>query len=302
MTFTAVVLVLISALLHAGWNLVSKKQQPTAAFFLMANICGCLSLSPVLFLYGHALVEWPVSVWGLLGLTGFFQALYFASLAGAYRLGDISIVYPLARSAPIFVVTAVVLLLGRGDQVSGQSIAGIALVVGGTLVLPMRRFSDFRLQNYATPSCLLGLVAAAGTAGYSIVDDEALHQVRALPSLAADPAGGTLLYAFFEAASTCLWLALAVLPRRQGRVALATAARTGLGPASLTGLGMYATYSLVLIAMAHVTNVSYVVAFRQISIPIGVVLGVYMLNEPRHPPKFWGTAIIFAGLVLVGTG
>ena len=66
------------------------------------------------------------------------------------------------------------------------------------------------------------------------------------------------------------------------------------------GVGIYLTYSLVLISMAFVSNVSYVVAFRQISIPLGVMLSVLILQEAAYLPKFVGVAVMFVGLTLVG--
>ena len=54
--------------------------------------------------------------------------------------------------------------------------------------------------------------------------------------------------------------------------------------------------------MGHVTNVSYVVAFRQLSIPLGAVLGVLVLGEPGYRPKLAGVALMFGGLILVALG
>ena len=302
MTLTAIVLILISAFLHVGWNLLSKNEHPTAAFFLAANFLGCLFLTPIFFLYGQGLNQFPTIVWVFIGLAGLCQALYLIWLAGAYRLGDLSIAYPLIRSAPIVIVTVVVLLLGCGDQMSWQSILGIGLVVGGNIVLPMKYLADFRLKNYLNLSCLLGLLAACGTAGYSIVDDAALQHLRNLPMLSIGSTQVAFLYALMEGLSTSLWLALFVLPRYQGRAALVNIVRTRMRPLVLTGIGMYMTYPLVLVSMAFVNNVSYVVAFRQVSIPLGVALGVLVFGEARYPLKFWCTAIIFIGLVLIGTG
>ena len=46
-----------------------------------------------------------------------------------------------------------------------------------------------------------------------------------------------------------------------------------------------ATYGLVLASMAHVTNVSYAAAFRQLSIPLGAFLGIWLQKEPSPPPS-----------------
>ena len=70
----------------------------------------------------------------------------------------------------------------------------------------------------------------------------------------------------------------------------------------MTGIGIYLTYGLVLVSMNYVTNVSYVAAFRQLSIPLGALLGIALLKEPRYPPKIIGVVIVFLGLVLVSTG
>jgi hypothetical protein len=55
MTLTALILLSISAALRAAWNLLSKREHPTAAFKLAANTLGCLGLLPALLLYLGAL-------------------------------------------------------------------------------------------------------------------------------------------------------------------------------------------------------------------------------------------------------
>ena len=75
-----------------------------------------------------------------------------------------------------------------------------------------------------------------------------------------------------------------------------------LRPKALAGVGIYLNYTLVLISMAFVQNISYVVAFRQLSLPIGVLLGVLVLKEHLSAPKLLGISVMFAGLVLVSLG
>jgi uncharacterized membrane protein len=72
--------------------------------------------------------------------------------------------------------------------------------------------------------------------------------------------------------------------------------------AATTGIGIYLTYGLVLMAMNYVTNVSYVAAFRQLSIPMGALFGMLFLKEPRYYPKIIGVTMIFFGLILVALG
>ena len=51
MEITAVILIIISAFFHAGWNIAGKRQHPSAAFFLLASLSGMLVLSPVAFYF-----------------------------------------------------------------------------------------------------------------------------------------------------------------------------------------------------------------------------------------------------------
>jgi len=296
----AILLILISAATHAGWNLLGKRERPTIAFFIIASLAGALCLIPTLAYYPKMATAFTSRVWLLLIATGFCQALYYTSLANAYRKGDLSIVYPIARSSPALIVTAVAFAIGRGDQVSTQCIVGVMAVMVGCVVLPMRRFRNFRVDNYLNLSSFLALTAAFSTTGYSIIDDEALRLLR---NTAPFPNWQiALLYAFFEAAVSTVWLAVFALPFRACKTDLRHLLQNRKTGAVLAGLGIQITYGLVLISLASVANVSYAVGFRQISIPIGALLGVTYLKEPAYIPKFVGVATLFVGLMLIATG
>lgn len=302
MSVTAVILLIIAACTHAGWNFLGKKQHPTAAFFLLANTIGVVCVLPVLPCYWSKVPLIPMSVWGFLGLAGFFQAVYMNALAGAYRTGDMSLAYPLARSSPVIVVMIVTLVLGRGNEVGTWCVVGIILVVSGCFMLPMRTFRDFHLSNYLNLCCLLAVLAAIGTAGYTIVDDEALRRLRGLLGSPFAPVDATLVYIVLEGISASLWMSLFVFFRGTERRRLVDSLRFSKGQAALTGITIYVTYGLVLASMAYVRNVSYVAAFRQLSIPLGAVLGMVFLKEPQCRPRVVGVAVILVGLVLVRTG
>lgn len=302
MTLTAILLLVVSAGTHAGWNLLGKRNNPNAASFLVASVVGILLLLPCAVAYREAIGYFSRSSALLVVIAGLFQATYYVSLAGAYRTGHMSIAYPLARSGPVAFVTVVSVVLGRSDQIGRQCLIGIILIVAGAFLLPMRRFGEFRLRNYVNISCLFALLAAVGTTGYSMVDDEALRLLREAPNASLPSWQITLVYVFLEALSSTFWLLLFVVGRKQERHTLRQVMTTRFPSAMFMGIGIYLTYSLVLISMAFVTNVSYVVAFRQLSIPLGVLLGVWLLKEPAYRPKLAAVIIMFIGLMLVGTG
>ena len=302
MSWSAVVLVLISAGMHAGWNLFGKRQRTTAGFFLIACLPGVLYQAVVALFLWPELRSVPARVHVLNAATGFFQALYFVGLAGAYRHGEMSRAYPLARATPVVFVFLVSLAIGNSQGLGPLLAAGMALLVPGCFLLPMRRFSELRLRDYAHPWCLFALLAALGTTGYSILDDQALRLLRETgpgnPGLSPQTAAAVFLGLEFTA--TAAWLGVFVAAA--SLFSKGFAARTfdvPRGKAALTGVFIMATYLLVLIAMAFAENISYIVAFRQVSIPLGALLGILVLKEPHSAPKIVGVALAFAGLVLV---
>ena len=89
----AAILILLSAVFHAGWNLLSKRRDPSLAFFFVASLAATVITLPVVYAFRGALTQFPPTVWTLIVFTGMAQAVYFLGLAGAYRAGDISFAY-----------------------------------------------------------------------------------------------------------------------------------------------------------------------------------------------------------------
>jgi drug/metabolite transporter (DMT)-like permease len=300
MSAHAVVLLTLAAFLHATWNLIGKRQSPSASLLMMSNAIAAFLMLPIPLYYWQGLPAIPADVWVLLGLTGLANAAYFAALAGAYRTGQMSIAYPLMRSVPVLLVTGISALTGPGHSFGLPYLCGIAMVVVGCFLLPLSRPREFRLANCLDPTGRWALLAACATAAYTIIDNRALAQLRGLGGFSNVQA--TLLYATLEATSVAVCLAAFSLTWAGERQRLWPMLRGGKTAAAGVGIAMYLGYGLVLASMAHVEDVSYVMAFRQLSIPIGVVYGVVLLKEPCPLPKVAGVGFISAGLLLVGLG
>ena len=300
MSLTAAILLIISAFTHAGWNFLSKKEHPTQAFYLVANTIGVICVLPFLFYYASFIPLVPSSVWVIVVLSGFFLAAYLEALAGAYRAGDISIAYPLARSLPVIFVFFLTLILGKSQPPGGWFFVGTILIVSGCIILPLKAFRDFHFSKYTNLCCMLAALAAVWVAGYTVADDMALRYLRELPGNPMGPVEGTLVYMVLEGISCSLWQSLFVAMSRRERQVMTEVLQSYKGPAAITGIGIFLTYGIVLVSMNYVSNVSYVAAFRQLSIPIGAMFGMALLKESRYLPKIVGIAAIFVGLVLAG--
>lgn len=304
MSWFAAVLIITSAFMHALWNFISKRRSPTVAFFFVAAVWAVLVVLPILILLWDTLFFVPPFVWLLITLTGVAQAVYFSGLAGAYQRGDISLAYPLARALPVLAVAGISILLGKGGEIGRLSLLGMVLISAGCIILPLPHFRRLRLRDYADGVYLMAIVAAVGTTAYTLIDDSALRQLRTTAGIPLNTTWITLLFITLQVLSTAVMMGLATLlnPTERQRLAAMIHNRPLFLSGLLTGVVMMTTYGLVLASMAYVRNVSYVAAFRQLSIPIGAVLGMTLQKEARHRPKVMGIVIISMGLILVGIG
>jgi drug/metabolite transporter (DMT)-like permease len=253
---------------------------------------------PILFLYRSILLMLSSSFWGLLAFTAVFQTIYYVGLSGAYRHGDISIAYPLLRAVPVILVAMLSVMWKIGKPLTPLGIVGIILIVLGCLILPLQTFRGIQLKAYINPCCLLALVAALGTTGYTMIDNQALANLRDLGQF---PAGNTtLLFIALQAAATTVMLAIYTITIPSERAHIKKTWNYGWGKAALTGFLITGTYGLVLLAMNYANNVSYIAAFRQLSIPLAAMLGFIVQKEPVTQPKVVGITLVFSGLILIG--
>src|SRR5262249_37515631 len=99
----AIIIVLISTIMHTSWNLMARDQSSSDILMRALMLVSFTGLGPVLII---EFITDPIlpHVWGYLLVAGVFQGLYFLGLTLGYRTGDFSVVYPLARGLPAVVV------------------------------------------------------------------------------------------------------------------------------------------------------------------------------------------------------
>lgn len=294
MSITAFLLILVSVFLHAGWNFLSKANRPSTAFFMLANATVAAAASPVIF---FAEIKWcqiPLQFWLLLAASIFFEVLYAVGLANAYKKQDISIAYPLARAMPVLLVAMTTLLFGIGKNPPLTAWAGFAVVAAGCVILPQENLRALKLQSFIRSISGAIFLAAIGTTGYTVIDK------IATAGLMANSVSGenmTLcVYLFLMEAGLTAALTVLVLISRREQTELAKSFKSAAP--YVCGLFSGAAYLLILAAMNFVSNVSYLQAFRQMSLPLGVAMGVVFLHEKLSLPKLIGVTLIVGGLVL----
>jgi drug/metabolite transporter (DMT)-like permease len=215
------------------------------------------------------------------------------------RHGDMSVAYPLARSLPVILIAILTGFFGLGKPLSTIGIIGILAVVIGCLLLPLQSLRQVRLSSYLTLCCVLAVVAAVGTTGYTLVDNQAIFDLRSSAGIPLSNVQISFFYLALLSVFTAILMGGYILLSSPERLEIKKVWKSGKGIALLTGVLIMGTYGLVLTALAYTTNVSYIAAFRQLSIPLGAILGILVLKEPAYPPKLASIGVIFAGLVLI---
>ena len=297
MTVTAFFLILFSAGLHASWNLLAKKSHMTLAFYATMVAVDALMGAWIWFMLPLKLTALSTTFY--LAATGaaLGETIYCIGLVMAYRKMDMSAAYPMMRSLPLLFTAFLTHLLGVGKPLSFLALIGMATVFAGCVVMPLGKFSDFRLSNYWNKTIAFVLLAALGTTLYTICDSEAQTAMRAC----APKLSGTMVSCtYYELRHIAVFLPIGSLALLIPSTRKETAAmfKVGLGTPILAGVFAGLTYILVLLAMNYVTNVSYVQGFRQLGLVIGMLEGILILKERCTLTRVVGITLIVSGLVL----
>lgn len=280
MSHLALELVLVSALLHAVWNLLLKGQSQKLSFSLAAMTCGL-----AVFGVPCAVEAWrgglsPAAVpWAV--LSGLVHVAYFTCLSRAYDAGDLSFAYPAARggAALLVPILAWAFVAERPDL---WGTVGVALIVVGLAVL---QWGALR-QGVSRAAAGWAMATAATIAAYSLIDKVGVGLAQ------------PLVYWYMAATVSAVGLAVVVAGRRElGELRVLAG---GWRPAAAVGTMIFATYILVLFAL-RVAPVIYVYPARQVSLAMAVLLGALVRREPALRRRLVGALVIGLGTVLLGS-
>lgn len=284
MTSLALALVLGSAFLHAGWNLLAKRAKGGVEFLWLFAVLTVAVYGPITALY--AVIAKPSFTLQHLGLALVSSAIhvgYFVCLQRGYRAGDLSLVYPLARgSGPALATVLAITMLG--ERPGTQALAGTALVVLSVFVLSGGRSL---LRSDQRTAVLYGLATGVFIASYTVWDGYSVGRLGAAP----------LLFTFSGEVGRVLLLAPLVVGKRAQVSRVWRQYRwEALGVAVLSPLA----YVLVLTAMQF-TPVSLVAPTREISILIGTLLGTRLLQEGHGRRRLLGAVGMVLGVALLAS-
>ncbi len=185
MTLFALGLVLVSGFLHAAWNLLAKRASGDASG--PAFVWLCSALSTVIFAPLAAGVFVGGGRLGALGLlfvlgTGALHVGYFLLLQKGYGVGDLSVVYPLARgTGPLLASGAAILFLG--ERAGPVAWTGILLIVAGVFLLAWEPDGGGRSPGERWFGVVFGVLTGVFIAAYTLWDKYAVGNLLLSPVL-----------------------------------------------------------------------------------------------------------------------
>jgi drug/metabolite transporter (DMT)-like permease len=282
-----VTLVMASAFMHAGWNLLARgRGDPVAFIGRMLAASTVVGFVPAVAteLYTRSL---PPGAWACVAASAVCGGLYCFFLARAYSMADFTIVYPVARGLPVVFVGLGDVIFGRGVPVWGW--VGLVMVASGCFLAPLHSFYEVSLARYFNKSTAWILLVALAIVGFTLFDKAAAERVSRGAATAAR-------YCYFYFAGTFLvYRATLVASRDRSPVSKPV----GWFFPALAALFNFGGYWLVLWSYQLSGRASYVIAFRQTSILIGVAVAFALYGERGLAVRLTGAVVITAGLVII---
>ena len=303
MNFIALLLILISAVIHAFWNLLAKKSYNKLAFIWWSMLAILLIyFCPFLWYLRKSNIPldenwfWPI-------VSGFFQAAYCVLLAFAYEQGDLSVIYPLSRgSAPVFITISAMALLG--ERLSLTDIIGISIVVFGIYILRLRslQLSDLLkpIRSLTQKDSQFGILMGVAISAYHIVDKKTISSIH------------PMVYLYLVQIVLFVFLSIFVFGQISwekrplwniktpalGFADLKHEWQVSKLPIILVGFLCYFAYLILLFAMS-ITQVSYVATVRNFSIVVATLLAATVLKEPNVSMRLTASILITLGIILI---
>ncbi len=289
MTVVELCLVLASALLHAVWSATIKGSRDPLVFNFYQGGVTLVLAAVVLPLLDFGQISAPI--WRWLCVTAVAHALYFYWLTRAFEHGDLTLVYPIARSTPAFLPLLAVPILG--ERLSPGGLVGIGVVVLGMWMVQVG--PGLRWSTFLSPAARYAGLTLAATVVYGLADKAAMAELARGGWSSAAPR--FVAWYVLLSLSSLLLFSPAVLWQRGVRTVL-DGARTNLLPASLASIISVVGYGLILKAL-ETASASYVVAVRQSSVLFVLVIGVVQLRETPGRMRVLGAVATVLGVALI---
>lgn len=267
-------LLLIAAFSHAAWNAVLKSSGDR--LFTMTTVMGIgvIFYGPALFFVDVP----PIDVWPFLIASFLLHLGYFFFLTYAYRQGDLSAVYPVARGCSPLMVA------GGAALFAGQALGPVATagVVTASIGICLFAFEKGMPTRHLMKPLMMAFVVSCFIASYTVVDGLGILRTET-------PFGYIAWLNFLDGIPLLVWVFVA-----KGE-AYVRFLKTDGRKAALGGILAMVAYGLVLYALS-VGGMAHVSALRETSVLFAVILGAVTLGEKFGPIRWVAAVAIVSGV------
>ena len=272
-----VFLVLLAATFHASWNALLKVGNDRLLTLSLLSVWSGVFAAGFVWVFGGIHID----SWFWMGITLVLHTGYKVFLLLAYRVGDLSQVYPVARgSGPMLVALFSAPLLGENLQ--WQDWLACALISGGILSLTFERGIPGKDQR---ATLLFALGTGTFIAAYTIVDAIGVrHSGNALAY-----SGWLFLLDAFIQPIYAVWV--------RGKRATVAFLRTSWWKGLIAGGLSFSSFTMILVAMSQERNTAGVAALRETSVILAAVIGTLVLGEAFGRWRLFAALLIAAGII-----
>ena len=280
MPIIAILLLLISAILHTSWNLLIKQSEDKyIVTWWMVTIGGIFAILALLFT-GLP----PTAMWIFALISVCVEATYFITLSYAYHDNDFSLVYPVARgTAPAFLALWSFLFLH--EKLTSGGMLGLGMIIGGLIIIGVNTLMQSHVTHVHFKGVAVALFIALLISIYSIIDGTAVKNGYALPYVMSMFALVPLPITPFIFREYRWTRVKAALLNQPIRVPLA----------GILGVLAY----LMAVFSFSIAPVSYAGAVREVSVVFGALTGWWFLKERMGGVRVVGAIVIFAGILVI---
>ena len=290
MSHFAFTLIIISAVMHALWNLLVKRSRHKTVFIWWMFVASASLFSLLIPLLSEPFQRPDNHTLLMVSLGAICFVLYHLFNGRAYLGGDLSVVYPLCQTSMIYVPIWGVVLLG--ERLSFVGVCGILLVVFGTYSIQLQRLSLGEMvrpfRNLKSPS-----VRDALTAGF-------IYSIGSIAEKSGVRNYSPLYFTYILVLMMLFLMSFNILrPKYRNLIGVELREHWRLilcsGPIMMTS---FLTFRYAL----NLSQVSYAVPVRQVSIVIGVLIGIVILKESFGRIRLISAFFIMCGVALIRLG
>jgi drug/metabolite transporter (DMT)-like permease len=284
MTFFALALVLIAAFCHASWNFLVKKINGGPELVWLISILSVVLYFPAILYV--LIAETPnigLKEFAFLIGSSILHTGYFHLLQKGYAKGDLSLVYPIARSTGPLISTCFAVLF-LNEQMTLQIALGGGIIIFGVLSLT----GGFKQKmRHALPSLLFGISAGLFIGSYTVWDAYVVSVLMVSP----------IMLDYVSNVFRTIFLSPLAISRKHLIKKYWNEHRQEV---LLIGFLSPLAYILVLYAFTF-TPVVYIAPARETSVLITVLMGSILLGEGDLKRRLFWSVIILSGVMLLAT-